>query len=636
MPIAVVQPPTPARTMMAQPMPTTASPGPVMIYQQPGMPYQSQPGVTYQGAPGMVQTTMAPISRAAQLSRNPGVYLEQSRQMQAGMTMQGSNGPGYMMPNGEVGGCTTCTQTCQPKIGLLNRLRGMKSETISMPATSVPEMQIMPAPQGAPIMMPSGSLPPKIENDSSRAVEIAADRVADRTTERVINLATDRVVERAASKVVDRAGERVVDRAAEKVVDRAAERIADRYTDKVAASAADKMVERGTDKAALQAAQKIVERATDKVVNNATDRVMAQAADKLVERSTEKMVSQATEKVVNQATAQITERITDRVMSQSTDRMVAQATDRIVIQATDKAASQAADRLAAQGTDKLVAQATDRILAQATEKVIAQATERLVHDAEAKVIHDASQRVAERVPEKMPDKGMQVLVGKPMDDAPVLPTLPAKPVEQLEVKLPPKPPVKEASAAQPAMGSPMLPWVGDPHDGNAFSMPTPRPQPMMPSMPNMPVGMRMGMSPQMMPMIPSQGMMPMPTNMAPAMATDPALGQLLITLREAIGPGQRELAADQLSRYDWHANPAVLQALLAAAKEDPAGSVRACCVGVLVRNKASTPATLAVLQSMKEDKDERVRQNVAQALGEMGAGSPGNMPTIVPVSGPGR
>jgi hypothetical protein len=74
------------------------------------------------------------------------------------------------------------------------------------------------------------------------------------------------------------------------------------------------------------------------------------------------------------------------------------------------------------------------------------------------------------------------------------------------------------------------------------------------------------------------------------------------------------MAADELAVHDWHTQPAVVQALVLAAREDPAATVRAGCVRVLVRMKAATPAVITALQGMKDDQDERVRKEVAAAL----------------------
>jgi hypothetical protein len=107
-----------------------------------------------------------------------------------------------------------------------------------------------------------------------------------------------------------------------------------------------------------------------------------------------------------------------------------------------------------------------------------------------------------------------------------------------------------------------------------------------------------------------------PTTQSSMMAPlDPAVAQTMATLRESPYPSYREMAAEQLSFCDWRRQPAVLAALVASARSDPAATVRAGCVRVLVRIKAAeTPEVMAMLRDLRNDKDERVRQEVAKAL----------------------
>ena len=60
-------------------------------------------------------------------------------------------------------------------------------------------------------------------------------------------------------------------------------------------------------------------------------------------------------------------------------------------------------------------------------------------------------------------------------------------------------------------------------------------------------------------------------------------------------------------------------ALLTAAREDPAATVRASCVRCLAKMKANCPPALATLQSLKSDSDPRVQREVEQALSILGA-----------------
>jgi hypothetical protein len=85
-------------------------------------------------------------------------------------------------------------------------------------------------------------------------------------------------------------------------------------------------------------------------------------------------------------------------------------------------------------------------------------------------------------------------------------------------------------------------------------------------------------------------------------------------LQNAFYPSERERAAMALATMDWHANPSVLAALTQAAREDPAATVRAACVRRLVMMNARTESVLATLRTLKNDKDEQVRQEADAAL----------------------
>ncbi len=99
---------------------------------------------------------------------------------------------------------------------------------------------------------------------------------------------------------------------------------------------------------------------------------------------------------------------------------------------------------------------------------------------------------------------------------------------------------------------------------------------------------------------------------------DPALRLTMAALASAPYPSHREMAAEQLAAIDWRCQPVVLEALVASAKNDPAATVRAGCVRALVKMKANTPEVVAAIRSLKDDKDEHVRQEVAQVLPSLG------------------
>jgi hypothetical protein len=106
----------------------------------------------------------------------------------------------------------------------------------------------------------------------------------------------------------------------------------------------------------------------------------------------------------------------------------------------------------------------------------------------------------------------------------------------------------------------------------------------------------------------------------------------LATLHDALYPSHREWAAENLAEVDAQANPQVVDALVAAAHQDPAASVRAACVRSLARMKARTDAVMSTLRTLKDDADPRVRLEADQALAALShAPVPAAQPSLVPV-----
>ena len=103
-------------------------------------------------------------------------------------------------------------------------------------------------------------------------------------------------------------------------------------------------------------------------------------------------------------------------------------------------------------------------------------------------------------------------------------------------------------------------------------------------------------------------------------ATPDNLHQMEITLRDALYPSQRELAAQAMATADWHSHPSVVQFLTKAAKEDPAATVRATCVRCLANMHVNTGPVLTVVRGLKKDTDPRVRQEAERALSTLDAG----------------
>ena len=104
------------------------------------------------------------------------------------------------------------------------------------------------------------------------------------------------------------------------------------------------------------------------------------------------------------------------------------------------------------------------------------------------------------------------------------------------------------------------------------------------------------------------------------MPTNPTAGitgpeaQMLAALHDSIYPSQREWAAEGLATIDWRIHPEAAQALMTAAAQDPAATVRAACVRHLARMKVNTVPVIQAVQALRADPDPRVRQEAEQAL----------------------
>jgi HEAT repeat protein len=107
---------------------------------------------------------------------------------------------------------------------------------------------------------------------------------------------------------------------------------------------------------------------------------------------------------------------------------------------------------------------------------------------------------------------------------------------------------------------------------------------------------------------------PTPPIVQASAAAPSGSGQAIQVLRDSILPSEREMAVDQLLRCDWRQQPEVLDAVVKAARTDPAAVVRAACVRALGKMKANTVPVVATVTALKDDPDIRVRQEVEQAL----------------------
>jgi hypothetical protein len=126
----------------------------------------------------------------------------------------------------------------------------------------------------------------------------------------------------------------------------------------------------------------------------------------------------------------------------------------------------------------------------------------------------------------------------------------------------------------------------------------------------------------------------LPVSFPTATGTSPETVQQMVgILRTSLYPSQREWSADYLAKLDWRAHPQVLPALLAAAKEDPAPTVRAACTLCLGRMSVNPELVSGTLQGLKADPDAGVRQAAEETLAHFTpAAGPAPTPAIQPVS----
>ena len=92
--------------------------------------------------------------------------------------------------------------------------------------------------------------------------------------------------------------------------------------------------------------------------------------------------------------------------------------------------------------------------------------------------------------------------------------------------------------------------------------------------------------------------------------TDPRSSQHLAELRNALQPSAREAAAEALAVGPQAADATVRGALLTAVREDPAPTVRVCCVRCLVKQGIRDDVLSAAVASAQQDSDSRVRAEV--------------------------
>lgn len=138
---------------------------------------------------------------------------------------------------------------------------------------------------------------------------------------------------------------------------------------------------------------------------------------------------------------------------------------------------------------------------------------------------------------------------------------------------------------------------------------------------------------------PMPASMPTPSVTPRGNAVGPNPHQLLLVLRNSIYPFQREWAVDNLSNIDWRSNPEVVQALMSAARKDPAPTVRVMCIRSLVKMKVDTVPVVTTIQALRTDPDPRVEHEAQVALGQLthvpqtGTAATPVAGTVQPVSG---
>jgi hypothetical protein len=164
-----------------------------------------------------------------------------------------------------------------------------------------------------------------------------------------------------------------------------------------------------------------------------------------------------------------------------------------------------------------------------------------------------------------------------------------------------------AQGMLPYPGGPMAPVMGVPPAGPFGARAYSGPQPPSPFGGPTPAVAGAGMDRQAMPV----------SYQAAAGGGPQGLQQMLATLHESLYPSQREWTACSLANLDWRAYPQILPALLNAARQDSAATVRAACAACLARMNTGDPQVLTTLQALRNDADMRVRQAATQALSRL-------------------
>lgn len=177
-------------------------------------------------------------------------------------------------------------------------------------------------------------------------------------------------------------------------------------------------------------------------------------------------------------------------------------------------------------------------------------------------------------------------------------------------------PMGYAPAWQGPMNAGMYPPAGYPPMPRAMNMPNPY-VPGTPAAPGPVAGNAMGSGivpvSYQTPAAPAPMPMPSSAELRPTMPSGPFNPAMLMVLHDSLYPSQREWAAENLSTCDWRSNPQVVPALVTAAREDAAPTVRVACIHYLARMNANSAPVLAALLQLKGDPDPRVRAEAEKA-----------------------
>jgi hypothetical protein len=93
-------------------------------------------------------------------------------------------------------------------------------------------------------------------------------------------------------------------------------------------------------------------------------------------------------------------------------------------------------------------------------------------------------------------------------------------------------------------------------------------------------------------------------------------------LKDGISPSEREMAAMTLASSNANTMPEVVKAIMESAKNDPAATVRTCCVRCLYRVSSEIPNVIPVIKSLQADPNEEVSQTARKAMQEIGKRDP--------------